>query len=129
MREELALDCEGMLPATECSTRMMALTRAGCEPINLSHTTHVSVSRSPLTPQTSERRQTQGHNSHVQHVGVRELHKQIFVLEHSCRDTNVYFLEDMVVYLKNVYLHNAKTSSGCTIDTPETSYLKRPDLT
>lgn len=35
MREELALDCDGMLPATECSTKMMALTSAGCELDNL----------------------------------------------------------------------------------------------
>lgn len=35
LREELPLDCAGMLPATECSTRMMALTRAGWELINL----------------------------------------------------------------------------------------------
>lgn len=40
---------------------------------------------------TSVRCQTQAHNSHVQHVGVCELHKQIFVLEHSCKDTNVFF--------------------------------------
>ena len=35
MREELLLAWVGMLPATECSTRMMALTSAGWELINL----------------------------------------------------------------------------------------------
>lgn len=35
MREEPALACVGMLPATECRTRMMALTRAGWVLISL----------------------------------------------------------------------------------------------
>lgn len=90
LREELPLDCAGMLPATECSTRMMALTRAGWELINLqcrkggdfffSSPTGAAAPYSRLGA-------TEKSHSQVQHVRVCELDKEVFVLQDPWTDT------------------------------------------
>lgn len=62
LREELALDWAGILPATECRTRIMALTRAGCELINLwetdNHPTHCTWILRVITELKSEESHT-----------------------------------------------------------------------
>lgn len=88
-----------MLPATECRTKMMALTRAGCELINLWNQPEqnrcqfewlcscasllFSLIVRDVRANTKAIKKKKTH-SHIQHVRVCELHKEVFVLEHPC---------------------------------------------
>lgn len=111
-----------MLPATECSTRMMALTRAGWEPINLANRSKCEYES--LSSWRLKQRMTLRH-SHVQHVGVCELHKQIFVLENSCKGTNTFF-EEIVM---QSHLTFCSMQRLCELAVLFTTHLKRLDLT